>query len=84
MTAAARLIGQHLRDVLGRSLVIENKAGADGLTATLAVMTMARNPVLPNVPTLNEIMMPGFDILAWAGMFGLGQHATGGGERDFG
>ena len=29
-----------------------------------------RNRVLPDVPTLNETVMPGFDILAWAGMFG--------------
>jgi len=36
----------------------------------LAVLTGNRNPALPNVPTLSETVMPGFDILAWAGMFG--------------
>ena len=36
----------------------------------LAVLTKARNSVLPDVPTLSETVMPGFDILAWAGMFG--------------
>jgi tripartite-type tricarboxylate transporter receptor subunit TctC len=36
----------------------------------LAVLTKARNSVLPDVPTLNETVMPNFDILAWAGMFG--------------
>ncbi|MEW6449512.1 MAG: tripartite tricarboxylate transporter substrate binding protein [Pseudomonadota bacterium] len=36
----------------------------------LAVLTKDRNPALPNVPTLSETVMPGFDILAWAGMFG--------------
>ena len=36
----------------------------------LAVLTKERNRVLPEVPTLNETVMPGFDILAWAGMFG--------------
>ena len=36
----------------------------------LAVMTAARNSRLPDVPTLNETVMPGFDLLAWAGMFG--------------
>jgi tripartite-type tricarboxylate transporter receptor subunit TctC len=36
----------------------------------LAVLTRARNPVLPDVPTLHETVMPNFDILAWAGMFG--------------
>jgi len=36
----------------------------------LAVLTRERNPALPDVPTLSETVMPGFDILAWAGMFG--------------
>jgi tripartite-type tricarboxylate transporter receptor subunit TctC len=36
----------------------------------LAVLTKERNKALPDVPTLNETVMPGFDILAWAGMFG--------------
>jgi tripartite-type tricarboxylate transporter receptor subunit TctC len=36
----------------------------------LAVLTKDRNPALPDVPTLAETVMPGFDILAWAGMFG--------------
>ena len=34
------------------------------------ILTKERNRVLPEVPTLNETVMPGFDILAWAGMFG--------------
>jgi tripartite-type tricarboxylate transporter receptor subunit TctC len=41
-----------------------------GKIRALAVLTKNRNPVLPDVPTLNETVMPGFDILAWAGMFG--------------
>src|SRR4029078_239426 len=36
----------------------------------LAVLTKERNRVLPDVPTLSETVMTGFDILAWAGMFG--------------
>ena len=36
----------------------------------LAVLTRERNPALPDVPTLHETVMPGYDILAWAGMFG--------------
>jgi len=36
----------------------------------LAVLTRDRNPALPDVPTLNETVMPGYDILAWAGVFG--------------
>jgi tripartite-type tricarboxylate transporter receptor subunit TctC len=36
----------------------------------LAVLTKERSSLLPNVPTLDETVMPGFDLLAWAGMFG--------------
>ena len=36
----------------------------------LAVLTTKRSPLLPDVPTLSETVMPGFDLLAWAGIFG--------------
>ena len=36
----------------------------------LAVLTRQRNKLLPDVPTLSETVMPGFDLLAWAGLFG--------------
>jgi tripartite-type tricarboxylate transporter receptor subunit TctC len=36
----------------------------------LAVFTKARSSLLPNVPTLDETIIPGFDLLAWVGMFG--------------
>jgi tripartite-type tricarboxylate transporter receptor subunit TctC len=36
----------------------------------LAVLTKERSSLLPNVPTLDETVMPGFDLLAWAGVFG--------------
>jgi tripartite-type tricarboxylate transporter receptor subunit TctC len=35
----------------------------------LAVLTKERNPLLPDVPTLHETVMPDFETLAWAGMF---------------
>jgi tripartite-type tricarboxylate transporter receptor subunit TctC len=35
----------------------------------LAVFTNTRNSQLPDVPTLDESVMPGFDVLAWVGMF---------------
>ena len=34
------------------------------------MLTRDRNPALPDVPTLYETVMPGYHILAWAGMFG--------------
>jgi tripartite-type tricarboxylate transporter receptor subunit TctC len=40
-----------------------------GTIRPVAVFTKERNRWLPDVPTLNETVMPGFDILAWAGMF---------------
>jgi tripartite-type tricarboxylate transporter receptor subunit TctC len=36
----------------------------------LAVLTKVRSEALPDVPTLNESVLPGFDLLAWAGLFG--------------
>ena len=33
-------------------------------------MTKERSHILPDVPTLDETVMPGFDIQAWVGMFG--------------
>jgi tripartite-type tricarboxylate transporter receptor subunit TctC len=41
-----------------------------GKVKALAVLTRDRNPALPDVPTLAETVMPGYHILAWAGMFG--------------
>ena len=41
-----------------------------GKIKALAVLTRERNPALPDVPTLSETVMPGYHILAWAGMFG--------------
>lgn len=36
----------------------------------LAVLTKTRSASLPDVPTLNETVIPGFDLMAWAGLFG--------------
>jgi tripartite-type tricarboxylate transporter receptor subunit TctC len=43
---------------------------ADKSMRPLAVLTKKRSPELPDVPTLDETVMPGFDLLAWAGVFG--------------
>ena len=40
-----------------------------GKIRALAVFTGTRNSQLPDVPTLNETVMPGFDVIAWVGMF---------------
>jgi tripartite-type tricarboxylate transporter receptor subunit TctC len=36
----------------------------------LAVLTRERSTTLPDLPTLHETVLPNFDLLAWAGMFG--------------
>ena len=41
-----------------------------GKIKALAVIHRDRHPALPDVPTLAETVMPGYHILAWAGMFG--------------
>jgi tripartite-type tricarboxylate transporter receptor subunit TctC len=40
-----------------------------GKVRALAVPTKVRNSQMPDVPTLDETVMPGFDVLAWVGMF---------------
>jgi len=41
-----------------------------GKMRPLAVLTRERSAALPDVPTLHETVMPEFDLIAWAGMFG--------------
>ena len=66
-----------MTDLLGgqiQIMVADLNAGMPQLKAgkvnALAVLTRARHPALPDVPTLSETVMPGYHILAWAGMFG--------------
>jgi tripartite-type tricarboxylate transporter receptor subunit TctC len=41
-----------------------------GKIRPLAVLTKQRDAILPDVPTLDATVMPGYDLLAWTGMFG--------------
>ena len=41
-----------------------------GLLRPLAVTGEQRSRALPDVPTLHETVMPDFDLIAWAGLFG--------------
>ena len=41
-----------------------------GKIVPLAVASKARNPRLPSVPTLDETLIPGFEVLPWVGLFG--------------
>ena len=41
-----------------------------GKVKALALLTKTHNSRLPNVPTLNETVLPGFDVLPWGGLSG--------------
>jgi tripartite-type tricarboxylate transporter receptor subunit TctC len=43
---------------------------SDKTMLPLAVFTKTRSSILPDVPTLDETVIPGFDLLAWVGLFG--------------
>ena len=65
-----------LQDVIGGQLpmmVLDTAAGLpqirSGKVKALAVMSLKRLPTLPDVPTLNELGITGFDVSAWQGMF---------------
>ena len=42
----------------------------DGRLKALAVTSKTRSPLLPNVPTLAELGVTGFDVSTWTGIFG--------------
>ena len=42
-----------------------------GRLIPLAVSTMARNPLLPNVPTVNEAGVPGYEVRTWYALWAL-------------
>lgn len=41
-----------------------------GSMVGLAVTSLDRNALLPEVPSLHETVMPGFEVQAWAGLYG--------------
>jgi tripartite-type tricarboxylate transporter receptor subunit TctC len=65
-----------LQDVISGQvpmMVLDTAAGLpqirSGKVKALAVMSPKRLPTLPDVPTLDEIGIPGFDVTAWQGLF---------------
>ena len=67
--AATDLMAGHLP-----LMVVDFSNGISNISAgkmrPLAVLTRERSQTLPDVPTLHETVMPDFDLIAWAGMFG--------------
>ena len=41
-----------------------------GQVRALAVTSATRNPLLPEVPTMREAGMPGYEVVGWMGLFG--------------
>jgi tripartite-type tricarboxylate transporter receptor subunit TctC len=65
-----------VQDVMGGQvpmMVLDTAAGLphirSGRIKALAVMSLKRLPTLPDVPTLDEIGIKGFDVSAWQGLF---------------
>ena len=74
---AYRSVPAAMTDLMGGHIAVMIPDFGNGLPQlkaekirALAVLTAERNARLPDVPTLNETVMPGFDLLAWVGMFG--------------
>ena len=48
-----------------------------GKLKALAVTTAQRSPLVPELPTMAEAGLPGFDISTWYGLLRAGRHAAG-------
>lgn len=80
----ARLIGTKLHERLGQPVVVEYRAGAAQMIGAehlakanrlraLAVTTGKRSEFLPELPTIAEAGVPGFDASTWWGLFAQGK-----------
>jgi len=65
--AAADLLARHI-DALVITLPAITEQVRQGAIVPLAVTTAARDPALPEVPTLAETVAPGFDVESWQGL----------------
>jgi tripartite-type tricarboxylate transporter receptor subunit TctC len=71
--------GPMLNDLLGGHIMMafDNLPSSMGLIRSgsirpLAVTTLKRSPAAPDIPTLDESGLPGFDVSSWFGVFGPG------------
>lgn len=62
------LIGGQVQSMFGDFLVVLPQVKAGRIKA-LAVTSMRRHPLLPEVPTVAESGYPGFEALSWQGLF---------------
>jgi tripartite-type tricarboxylate transporter receptor subunit TctC len=73
---AYRTVPQAIADVMAghaKSMVVDMGTGTPQVRAgklrPIALASRERSTILPDVPTLSETILPGFDVTAWAGMF---------------
>ncbi len=73
-----------MNDVIGGqlSMMFDIVGGARkyilaGQVRALAVTSSARNPMLPEVPTMREAGMPGYEVVGWMGLYGPKSMAPG-------
>src|SRR6185295_4338499 len=62
------LIGGQVQSMFGDFLVVLPQVKAGKIKA-LAVTSLRRHPLLPDVPTVAESGYPGFEALSWQGLF---------------
>jgi tripartite-type tricarboxylate transporter receptor subunit TctC len=67
--AVTDLVAGHIQIMIPDFLTGLAQAKA-GHIRPLAVFTKTRNPALPEVPTCDETVMPGFELLPWCGLSG--------------
>jgi tripartite-type tricarboxylate transporter receptor subunit TctC len=66
--ALTDLMGGRISTMFGDLLVVMPQVKA-GAIRPIAVTSRSRNPLLPNVPTMDEAGLPGFESLSWQGLF---------------
>jgi tripartite-type tricarboxylate transporter receptor subunit TctC len=66
--ALTDLLSGQIKSMFGDLLVVLPQIRA-GKSNALAVTSKDRNPLLPDVPTMAEAGLPGFEVLSWQGLF---------------
>ena len=66
--ALTDLLSGQIKTMFGDLLVVLPQVRAGKINA-LAVTSKTRNPLLPDVPTMAEAGLPGFEVLSWQGLF---------------
>jgi tripartite-type tricarboxylate transporter receptor subunit TctC len=66
--ALTDLLSGQIKTMFGDLLVVLPQIRAGKINA-LAVTSKTRNPLLPDVPTMAEAGLPGFEVLSWQGLF---------------